>query len=447
MPPLPPLRVSADRRRLETADGAPFFWLGDTAWELFHRGTREQILHYLRNRAAKGFNLIQVVALAEIDGLDQPNAEGHLCLLEGDPARPNPAYFELVDWALDQAATLGLRVALLPTWASHVGDPTWPRDRIVFDPAKARAYGLFLGRRYAGHPHLVWVLGGDRPCLQPATLAVWRALAEALREAGAGQLRTWHPPGGRSSSDYLADEPWLDFHLLQSSHFRKHCENWRMIRRDWERSPVKPVLDAEPCYEEMPVGFKPAHGLYFDAYDVRQAAYWSVFAGGCGVTYGCQAVWQMWEPGRAPRCGRVLRDWRESLDLPGAFQMRHLLDLMASRPGATRRPAQELVIEEWPCSLGSSNHLAVTRDDPPGGSTWLMAYSPLLPLHLQIDTRVFPPEPLRLWAYDPRQGVAHDHGQHPNVGRLTLPSPQAGVDWVFVLDRASAGYGPPGRSR
>lgn len=31
------LRVSSNNRFLETSDGKPFFWLGDTAWELFHR--------------------------------------------------------------------------------------------------------------------------------------------------------------------------------------------------------------------------------------------------------------------------------------------------------------------------------------------------------------------------------------------------------------------------
>ena len=40
--PAPRLAVSANKRFLVTADGKPFFWLGDTAWELFHRTTREE---------------------------------------------------------------------------------------------------------------------------------------------------------------------------------------------------------------------------------------------------------------------------------------------------------------------------------------------------------------------------------------------------------------------
>ncbi|MHB1308258.1 MAG: putative collagen-binding domain-containing protein [Limisphaerales bacterium] len=34
--PLPPLRVSDPHRFLVAADGRPFFWLADTAWQLIH---------------------------------------------------------------------------------------------------------------------------------------------------------------------------------------------------------------------------------------------------------------------------------------------------------------------------------------------------------------------------------------------------------------------------
>jgi hypothetical protein len=32
------LKISTDKRHLVKKDGSPFFWLGDTAWELFHHG-------------------------------------------------------------------------------------------------------------------------------------------------------------------------------------------------------------------------------------------------------------------------------------------------------------------------------------------------------------------------------------------------------------------------
>jgi hypothetical protein len=77
----PRLEVSDNRRFLVTEDGRPFFWLGDTAWELFHRSNREDAVRYLRNRASLRFTVIQAVALAELDGLNTPNAFGHRPLL------------------------------------------------------------------------------------------------------------------------------------------------------------------------------------------------------------------------------------------------------------------------------------------------------------------------------------------------------------------------------
>src|SRR5436190_18731932 len=110
------LKVSENRRFLVHADGTPFFWLGDTAWELFHRLNREDAERYLENRAALRFTLVQAVALAEFDGLGAANAYGALPLTGNDPTRPNEAYFAHVDWIVARANALGLSVGLLPPW-------------------------------------------------------------------------------------------------------------------------------------------------------------------------------------------------------------------------------------------------------------------------------------------------------------------------------------------
>ncbi len=58
-------------------DNKPFFWLADTEWELFHRLDREEATHYLETRAKQKFNVVMAVALAELNGLEEPNAYGH----------------------------------------------------------------------------------------------------------------------------------------------------------------------------------------------------------------------------------------------------------------------------------------------------------------------------------------------------------------------------------
>src|SRR5499433_4451853 len=99
----PKLKVTENRRYLQYENGKPFFYMGDTAWELFHRLNREEATHYLTNRSQKGFTVIQAVVLAQLGGLTVPNPYGDLPLIGGDPARPNEAYFRHVDFIVNKA--------------------------------------------------------------------------------------------------------------------------------------------------------------------------------------------------------------------------------------------------------------------------------------------------------------------------------------------------------
>ena len=92
-----PLQISSDGHYLQHEDGTPFFWLGDTAWELFHRLTREETELFLEKRRVQGFNVIQSVVLAEFDGLRSPNRYGELPLVDLDPNKPNEIYFKHID--------------------------------------------------------------------------------------------------------------------------------------------------------------------------------------------------------------------------------------------------------------------------------------------------------------------------------------------------------------
>ena len=57
------------------------------------------------------------------------------------------------------------------------------------------------------------------------------------------------------------------------------------------------MVDGEPLYEDHPLAFSAEEfGYSFDAH-VRQRAYWDVFSGAAGHTYGNHAMWQFYAPG------------------------------------------------------------------------------------------------------------------------------------------------------
>jgi hypothetical protein len=169
---LPKLKVSDDQRFLVADGGKPFFYLADTAWELFHRLGRKQTLQYLDKRASQKYTAIQAVALAELDGVTDPNPYGDLPLIDKDPARPavtpgadpNNAqaydYWDHVEYIVDQANARGLYIAMLPSWGRWVNS-NGRNDESLLTPQNAQSFGEFLGKRF-GRKAIIWVMGGDR---------------------------------------------------------------------------------------------------------------------------------------------------------------------------------------------------------------------------------------------------------------------------------------------
>lgn len=433
MSTLPRIKVSANGRFLATEQGAPFFWLGDTAWELFHRLTREEAALYFANRESKRFNVIQAVVLAEMDGLGAPNAYGHYPFQGGDPAQPDEGYFSLVDEYIQLAEQHNLYMGLLPTWGDKVL-PMWGLGPQIFTPENAYRYGKWIGRRYRSQKNIIWILGGDRPAVheQVDTRPVWKEMALGIREGSEDEaLFTYHPMGGRSSGEWLHEETWLDVNMMQSGHGGGHdVPVWEMIARDYTRQPAKPVLDGEPNYEDHPVNpwpvWDPALGYYND-YDVRKQLYRSVFAGGCGVTYGHHSIWQFYDPSRSP-INHPYCTWQEALDRPGASQVRYLRELMESRPYVNRIPDQELLNQD-PGTGG--NHIQATRDVE---GTYAFIY---LPVPDQVSVRL---DRLRgtyvkaHW-FNPRTGVwTEAAGSLETSEFIQYQPPTGGPDWVLVLD-------------
>lgn len=441
---LPRLKVSVNKRFLVredgTKEGAPFFYLGDTAWELFHRLNREEADRYLADRAAKRFTVIQAVVLAEFDGLDDPNTYGNVPLKDHDPSRPNDLYFQHVDYIVRKAEALGLYVGMLPTWGNKVGNTAHPYDsEEIFTPENAFVYGKFLGQRYKNSA-VIWIVGGDRPPDTEAKRAVWRAMAKGLREGdGGSHLMTFHPPGGHTSAEWLHAEEWLDFNMMQNGH-NTDTDVWNRISRDYARTPAKPVMDGEPLYEDHPIAFNARERGYSNAADIRKFAYWDLFSGACGFTYGNHSLWQMNKPDKEPING-PLNYWYDALDRPGARQMQHLRALIESRPILDRIADQTLLASDP--SAGGKHIQAARASD----GSYAFVYVPASRA-FSIHMDKIAGSKARAWWFNPRNGVATDLGEFAHSGAVvqefTPPDAGENVDWVLVVDDASRNFAAPG---
>jgi hypothetical protein len=432
------LYIIKDKRFISQGNSKVFYWLGDTAWELFHRLPREEVDLYLKNRADKGFTVIQAAALAEFDGLTQPNAYGQLPLIDNNPAQPNEAYFKHVDYVIDKAAQYQLFVALLPTWGDKF-NKKWGTGPEVFTPENARIYGEFLGSRYK-NKNVIWMLGGDRNPENEQHYKIIRAMVEGLKAGDEGsRLMTYYPTGNSNSAAFFHQEPWLNINMFQSGQMGRNRQNYVMMRQNNYLFPVKPTLDGGARYENGPINWNPELG-YFDDFDVRQAAWWAALSGAAGHTYGSHDVWQFFDPKRNPPISYARTHWKRSLDLPGAYQMGFLRRLMESHPWWRLMPEQRLIKNDNP--EGAAYQIAALSED----GNFMMAYTPYgKPLQIDLSMLKAAPRLIAYW-YNPRDGVSIPIGTLKNEGVLEFKPYAAGpgTDWVLVLDDATqswAGYG------
>jgi len=430
------LKVSENKHFLVFDDGTPFFYLGDTGWELFHRLTKDEAEKYLENRRQKGFTVIQAVALAELDGLNTPNAEGEKPLVDNDPLKPNEKYFAHVDWVIRKAAEKGIFIGLLPTWGDKI-DKQWGVGPEIFNADNAFKYGQWIGKRYRDFKNIIWVNGGDRSG-GDKNFPVWEALAKGIKSVDKNHLMTHHPMGGFSSSKWFHNSDWLDFNMTQTGHCERSYSVYKtMIADDYSKMPTKPCFDGEPRYEDHPVCWNPGVLGWFDDADVRQAAYWNLFSGGFGHTYGCHAIWQFLAPGREP-IGFARNSWMADLDLPGASDLIHIRRLMLSRDFLSRIPDQNMVLNKY---MPETDYIVATR-----GKNYAFIYIPT-GITAEVNLAPIGAKQVKVWWYNPRDGKAQFIETADGKGNksYTPPTRGRGNDWLLVIDDAAANYPEPGK--
>jgi len=430
---LPRLRVTTDGRHIETVEGKPFFLLADTAWEMFHRLKQEDADWYLEQRAAQGYNCVFAVALAEHD-VSVPNAYGDLALQDMDPTKPNEAYFARVDAMVKKAESLGIYVGMLPTWGDK-WNLKWGKGPEMFTPENARTFGEWMGKRYKSSP-IIWILGGDRPVENDRHREIIRAMAQGARQGDEGaHLISFHPSGTKNSAEFWPDEKWLDIHMFQSGHGKaKDKPNYEYNLSNRELTPTKPTFEGEPRYEDHPVRGVPDEGSeWYDAFDVRQAAWWNILSGACGHTYGDHNIWQFLTKDHPP-ITMARTPWKEAVKHEGALQMGYMRTFMESLAWQKLEPKDELL--KGNKGEGGSRMLAMMSREKKEA----VIYSPH-GLPVEMDLNDFegwkPGTPMLTVWFNPRDGQTDSfsvlHSKDSAVKRVPSGEPARGNDWVLWM--------------
>jgi len=466
-----PLQVTVDGHFFEHRDGTPFIWLGDTAWRLVDLSDAD-VERYLDDRMQRGFNVIQFNAT----NFGKPNHEG-LRAFEGDgppwsAVAFEPRYWAKVDRILAAMRERGLYALLASLWGMNACYPA-ERTHLVLgidhyfgqfftDPARHNsAFGRLLAERYHHEPHVIWCVAGEYNIAHGAgpmpaeDLHHIVAVAHGLRDGGAGMM-TIHPYSRTTSSDDFHNADWLTFNMVQSHVAPEYIE--RLIQADVERTPHKPVVLGEAGYEGHTVGdietFQYPAGVRLNsAWAQRYQAYWSVFLGAAGYTYGHKNLWPMMND-----LGEHSVLDSAALNAPGGAQLRHLRQLMSRSGRAERRCDQSIL-------AASTRHTSASSPD--GGASpsltcatwsydrsWVWCYSTRgYPMRLNLE-RLTPGRFTAAW-FDPRNGRWYRAGRHydqaapfeapiavgPGIGaRWFQPPgrPADGNDWVLVIEATTA---------
>ena len=324
-----PIRVAADHRHFEHADGTPFFWLGDTWWKgLCQRIPWEGFQQLTADRKAKGFTVVQIVAGPYPD---EPPFDPRWANEGGMPYDPdyvqvNPGYFNYADRRIEHLVAAGIVPAIVGGWGWHM-----PSVGVE----KMSRHWRYLVARYGAYP-VIWIIGGEAAGEQ------WTEVARRVRKLDPyHHLTTLHPhQSGRRS---VTDETVVDFDMLQTGHgvWGAAIDGWgsasntiAKLTASYSKQPAMPVLVGEVAYEGHMMG---------NRQDLQRFMFWScVLSGAGGHTYGAGGIWQM-NSETVRGAEYEFTPWSEAMHLPGSTQLGAAKKLLEAYPWWRFQPHPEWV--------------------------------------------------------------------------------------------------------
>lgn len=423
------LMVSKNQRFLQHENGAPFFWLGETGWLLPERTDRAEAAYYLQKVREAGYNVVQVQV---IDGVPSYNHYGQMSNTNGwDFSNIDQkgvyGYWDHMDYVVKTAEREGIYIGMVCIWGGLVKAGLLSKEDAV-------KYGTFLANRYKNSPNIIWFMGGD--IQGDINTEVWNTLARTIKSIDKNHIMTYHPRGRYTSAKWFSKSEWMDFHTFQSGHRRygqrmgnkdypipdnTEEDNWMYVDSTWAYKPIKPVLDAEPSYEDIPQGLHDPNEVRWMDCDVRRYAYWSVFAGSCGHTYGHNAIMQFLKPGYPTSYGSAgdVKAWYQALKDPGFSQMKYLKNLMLAFPYFDRIPDQKIISGE---NGKQYNRLIATR-----GTDYLMVYN-YTGREMKLDLRTVSGSKKQLYWMDAATGYLKYIGEV--ASKIVTVRPEVPMDGI-----------------
>ena len=409
-----PVRIAADRRHFEHADGTPFLWLGDTWWKgLCKRIDAQGFRELCADRAAKGFNVVQIVCGPYPDeAMLEPRwaNEAGLPYTTLDFRAVNTAYFDAADTRISTLIAHSIVPAIVGGWGRPQAGGQSTINQVGLDGFKRHWRHLIA--RYGASP-VVWILGGEASDGN----GPWGELAEYVRATDPFRRPlTYHSPGDPRASIARGNDEF-DFDMVGIGHdgLNTANETLRLPRASLAHAPKRPALCGEACYERhMQTNFE----------DIQRHLFWTLMlSGAAGHTYGAAGVWQAsvdGDPGITPVYD--FTTWREGMQFPGATQLGLAKRLLEELPWHRMTPKQQWV-DEGVFAAGIPGELVVAYLPKRGIYDWSGFRV------RELDARVR----YRAFWFDPASGRRFEIGSVSGESSWSTPSVPSPQDWVLVM--------------
>ncbi|MCP3763716.1 DUF4038 domain-containing protein [Domibacillus sp. A3M-37] len=321
------LKISENNRHF-LKEGKRFFYLADTVWSAFTNISLEEWEEYLNYRKQQGFNVLQINILQQWDASGSDiSIKPFKCNLDGsfDYYSINEEYFQRAEKMVSMAVEKGFVPALVLIWCNYVPD-TWAsvlqkENKMPIDVVEQYVeYAASIFSKFKP----IYLISGDTDFPSEQAIEYYRKALKTIKRTSPDCLTTLHIQGRLSDiPKEFMDESNIDFYMYQSGHNSSYQYMSFKLAQEFYNKPVKkPVLNSEPCYEQMGYSRK-VYGRY-STFDVRKAAWQSILSGAsAGITYGAHGIWSWHKKGKkfgvtgegfdAPY------DWKDALKFEGAW--------------------------------------------------------------------------------------------------------------------------------